>query len=281
MTSSVSIKNLIAPQDYREPAEMHWKIYSENVSRLLAGDQQNSYSLQKLIETFENVSYAFHSPAEALLFDFLTEYSPQEKFWYVNLSSWTTYVLLLLYVLAIICFFIQYRYYQRLRILQAVATHGVQLLPRTAAFDLKSSDTTIAQPTTISYLQTVASNLEQIRHIDFVLAALCFAALILTVIFIIVIKRKLTRRSALYADIVAANKIIQLKITDFADASRAFSVAVLLHKLGLQVRSLLCCGIVTITEHPWRIFNSLTHQNIQLPTCILCLHARPLLLKRL
>jgi hypothetical protein len=244
---------------------MHWKIYSENVSRLLAGDQQNSYSHQKLTETFENGSYAFHSPAEALLFDFLSEYSSQQKFWHVNLSSWTTYALLLLYVLAIICFFIQYRYYQRLRILQAVATHGVQLLPRTAAFDLKSSDTT-AQPTTISYLQIVASNLEQIGHIDFVLAALCFAALILTVILIIVIKRKLTRRSALYADIVTANQVIQLKITDFPDASRAFSVADPLHKLGLQVRSLLCCGIVTITEHPWRIFNSLTHQNIQLPT---------------
>jgi hypothetical protein len=81
-----------------------------------------------------------------------------------------------------------------------------------------------------------------------VLAGLCFAALILTVIFIIVMKRKLTRRSALYADIVTAEKIIQLKITDFPDASRAFSVAVPSHKLGLQVRSFLCCGIVTITE---------------------------------
>jgi hypothetical protein len=104
------------------------------------------------------------------------------------LSSWTTYALLLLYVFAITCFFIQYRYYQQLRILQAVAAHGAQLLPRTAAFDLKSPNTT-EQPTTISYLQIVASILEQIRYIDFVLAALCFAALILAVIFIIVMKR--------------------------------------------------------------------------------------------
>jgi hypothetical protein len=73
-----------------------------------------------------------------------------------------------------------------------------------------------------------------------VLAALCFTALILTVIFIIVMKRKLARRSSLYADIVTANEIVQLKITDFPDATRAFSVAVPLQKLGLQVRSLLC-----------------------------------------
>jgi hypothetical protein len=81
---SASIKKLIAPQDYREPTAMHWKIYSENVSRLLASDQQSSYSLKKLTETFENGSYAFHSPAEALLFYFLTEYSPRQKFWHVN-----------------------------------------------------------------------------------------------------------------------------------------------------------------------------------------------------
>jgi hypothetical protein len=171
-------------------------------------------------------------------------------------------------VLAIICLFIQYRYYQRFRILQAVATHGVQLLPRTTAFDLKSPDVT-TQPSTNGYLRIVANSLEQIRHIDFALAALCFVALILTVILIIVMKRKLTRRSALYADIVTAEKIIQLKITDFPDASRAFSVAVSAHKLELRARSFLCCGIVTVTEYPWRIFNSLTHQNIKMPTRIL------------
>jgi hypothetical protein len=82
-------------------------------------------------------------------------------------------------------------------------------------------------------------------------------------------KRKLTRRSALYADIVTAEKIIQLKITDFPDASRAFSVAVPAHKLELRARSFLCFGIVTVTEHPWRIFNSLTQQNIKMPTRIL------------
>jgi hypothetical protein len=130
-------------------------------------------------------------------------------------------------------FFIQYRYCQRLRILQAVAAQGVQLLPRTPAFDLKSPNPTY-QPTTISYLQIVASNLEQIRYIDFVLAALCFAALIVTVIFIIVMKRKLGRRSSLYADIGTANEIIQLKITDFPDASEHFQSLFLCRNLDCK-----------------------------------------------
>jgi hypothetical protein len=90
-----------------------------------------------------------------------------------------------------------------------VIAHGVQLLPRTAAIELKQLNIT-EQPSTISYLQIVARNLDQIRRIDFVLAALCVTALIscITVIFIIVRKRKLTRRSALYADIITAKKTV-------------------------------------------------------------------------
>jgi hypothetical protein len=56
--------------------------------------------------------------------------------------------------------FIQCCYYHRLGILQA---RGVQLLPRSVAFDLKSPST-IEQPITISYLQIFACNLDQIRH---------------------------------------------------------------------------------------------------------------------
>jgi hypothetical protein len=49
-TTAVSTKKLIAPQNYREPTAMHWKIYSDNVSRFLASDQQSSYSLKILTE---------------------------------------------------------------------------------------------------------------------------------------------------------------------------------------------------------------------------------------
>lgn len=69
---TLSAKKLLEAKDYREPQDMHWEIYSEIVTKILASDQQDSYSLTKLRETFENGPYAFHSPAEALLFVFLT-----------------------------------------------------------------------------------------------------------------------------------------------------------------------------------------------------------------
>jgi hypothetical protein len=40
---TLSTKNLLEVKDYREPQDIHWKIYSQNVTRILASDQQNSY----------------------------------------------------------------------------------------------------------------------------------------------------------------------------------------------------------------------------------------------
>jgi hypothetical protein len=97
---TLSTKNLLEVAEYREPKDMHWKIYSENITKILASDKQDSYSLKKLTETFQNGSYALHSPGEALLFDFLHEYTPRQKFWYLNFNSWTTYALLILYLLS-------------------------------------------------------------------------------------------------------------------------------------------------------------------------------------
>jgi hypothetical protein len=96
----LSAKNLLEVGDYREPTDIHWKIYSENVTKLIASDQQASYSVKKLTETSQNGTFALCSPAEAMLFDFLHEYTPRQKFWYLNFNSWTTYALLILYLLA-------------------------------------------------------------------------------------------------------------------------------------------------------------------------------------
>jgi hypothetical protein len=137
---TLSAKNLLEAGDYREPTDIHWKIYSENVTKFLASDQQASYSLKKLTETFQNGTYALYSPAEALLFDFLHEYTPRQKFWYLNFNSWTTYALLILYLLAAAFIVIQYRSYQRLRILQAVAAQSIQLLPTSSRIRVETGE---------------------------------------------------------------------------------------------------------------------------------------------
>ena len=259
---------MLEARDYREPQDMHWQIYSENVTKILASDQQDSYSLKKLTETFENGSYAFHSPAEALLYDFLHEYSPRQKFWYVNLTSWTTYALLLLYLLAAAFIVIHYRNHQRLRILQAVAAQNIQLLPKARGFQLKQAVST-QQPQIANYVENLVQNLGQIRNLDFLLVALWISTIIGIIIVIVIIIRKLTRRSSLYVDISSGSNIAQVKLLDFPDATRSFSVITPKEPIQLRVKNLFCCGILAIPVNSWKVSNTLTGKTIKVPKYVI------------
>jgi hypothetical protein len=68
--------------------------------------------------------------------------------------------LLFLYLLAASFIVVQYRNHRRLRILQAVATHSIPLLPKTQAFELKQAVST-QFPQIVSYLENLAQNLGQ------------------------------------------------------------------------------------------------------------------------
>jgi hypothetical protein len=261
---TLSTKNMLESAEYREPENIHWKIYSENVTKILARDKQDSYDLKKLTETLQNGSYVLHSAGEALLFDFLHEYTPRQNFWYLNLKSWTTYALLILYLLATVFIVIQYRNYQRLSMLQAVAAQSMQNLPRVRAFELKQSSTT-QQPQLVSYLENLTQNLGQIRNLDFILAALWISTIAVGIVITIIIFRKLKRRSSLYADIATDDQIVQVRILDFPNASRAFAVVTSKERIQLTIKNLFCCGILSITNNPWKVVNTLTKGTIKTP----------------
>jgi hypothetical protein len=261
---TLSTKNLLEPRDYREPMDLHWKIYSENVTKLIASDQEASYSLKKLAENFQNDTFALNSPSEALLFDFLHEYSPRQRFWYLNFNSWTTYALLILYLLAAVFIVIQYRSYQRLRILQAVAAQSIQLLPRVRGFELKQATST-QLPQLVSYFESLKQNIGQIRNLDFLLLAIGISTIIVGIIVLIIIIRKLKRRSSLYADFASEDQIVQIKLLDFPNATRAFSVVSSQQRIQFHLRNLLCCGILAITDNPWRVINTITKKSIRMP----------------
>jgi hypothetical protein len=258
---TLSTKNLLEVAEYRETKDMHWKIYSENVTKILTSDKQDSYDLKKLTETLQNGSYALNSPGEALLFDFLHEYTPRQKFWYLNLKSWTTYALLILYLLAAAFIVIQYRNYQRLRILQAVAAQGMQNLPRVRAFELKQPSTT-QESQLVSYLENLTQNLGQIRNLDFILAPLWIITIAVGILVISIIIRKLKRRSSLYADIATDDQIVQIRILDFPNA---FSVITSKERIQLTLKNMFCCGVLSITNNPWKVVNILTKRTIKMP----------------
>jgi beta-lactamase regulating signal transducer with metallopeptidase domain len=73
-------------------------------------------------------------------------------------------------------------------------------------------------------LESLAQKLGQIRNLDFILVALWISTIIVGIIVIIIVIRKLKRRSSLYVDVATDDQIVQIRILDFSNATRAFAI---------------------------------------------------------
>jgi hypothetical protein len=83
-----------------ELAPLYLPLFSENVTRLLSADKSASYSLRKLSENLQNDSVIFHSPTEALLYDYINQ-QPDRAFWSWN-HGWVSYAICGQYLLVIL-----------------------------------------------------------------------------------------------------------------------------------------------------------------------------------
>jgi hypothetical protein len=139
---------------------------------------------------------------------------------------------------------------------------------KSSGFQLKQAVST-QQPQIASYLENLAQNLGQIRNLDFLLVAFWISTIIVIIIVMIIIIKKLTRRSSLYVDISSDSKIVQVKLLDFPNATRSFSVITPKERIKLRIRNLFCCGILSITDNPWKVLNTLTGNTIKLPKYVI------------
>jgi hypothetical protein len=85
------------------------------------------------------------------------------------------------------------------------------------------------------------------------------------IIVIIIIIRRLRRRSSLYADIAADDEIVQIKLLNFPNATRAFSVITSKEQIQLRLKNLFCCGVLSITDNSRRVMNTLTKRTMRMP----------------
>jgi hypothetical protein len=67
-----------------------------DTDRLLAADEAAGYSLRKMVDALQNESVILHTPAEAVIHDFMTRMTEISKF--PGWTSWFTYVSVLPWV---------------------------------------------------------------------------------------------------------------------------------------------------------------------------------------
>jgi hypothetical protein len=96
----------------------------------------------------------------------------------------------------------------------------------------------------------------------------------------LVISRKITRRSTLYADIASDSEIVPVKLFYFPNATRSFSVITPKERIQLRLRNLFCCGILFIKDNPWKVLNTLTKKTIKLPKRVIVSPCKTAALKK-
>ena len=249
---------------------IHWPIFSDNVSRLLAHDAQISYSLKQVASSLQNNSPILHSAAEGLLLDYMENLSFKQSFFHVDWWSCTTYLLLLLCAGVVILGCFAYRTHRKLTFVYQAAVLKSALLPRAVAVKLRGLEE--LEVTTSAGVDTLANLIQifsEIRHIDFALAV-CMVVIFLCLMgLVIIIKRRFGRQSFLYLDVENGTRLEQIKVLKFPDASRAFSVDLPDERTKLKLKT--CCGwgILRIISEPWKIVHAFSGKEIGMPKRIL------------
>lgn len=247
---------VIDPQDIKIP------LFSENTTRILAQDQQQSYVLNRIVEAMENTTdHITHGSAEALLFDYIQSHST-EDFWDLNWWSFRTWGVALLYV-GFVAFGAYY--YRRSkadtevikRLMLAVA--GSHTLPTAEGYKLKET-------TPFTTLQSYAIDQDVLR--DQILTYVEHAqtpVIILIWIAIMVLAwycwYSLRRRSFVYMDISGGTNQILVKLAQLPNSSQNFTLKQTTAKFTVANLGIFA---IIILEQPWKIKNIVTAERIEL-----------------
>jgi hypothetical protein len=131
-----------------------------DTDRLLAADEAAGYSLRKMVDALQNESVILHTPAEAVIHDFMTRMTEISKF--PGWTSWFTYVSVLPWVVIGLLVIAQVRTTMKLRALAAAfwQLEDDEITP-SVGFCVRTEAPT---PTTISPLAWIAIVAETHRH---------------------------------------------------------------------------------------------------------------------
>ena len=274
---SLAGEPLLRADQLIQPQPVNWKLFSSNISRQLAADSELSYSLNKIADRFQNNSFIFHNPSEAVLYDILNSSKDAPRAWTIDLQSWETWSIIGLYVAIILLLASAYRLHQRLNVVVAVSM-GLHALPTAVAFGLRtspaSSVTSLPTPLTVS---TNASNtslflfelIQSVRNVDIALIALFAAVNIVSFTLVArAISRALARQSFLYLQIEAGNQLVHVKLMTFPSATRHYDVELPSEGIQLQFQSYFLFGTLTLNSQNWKVVNILTGKTITAPRYI-------------
>jgi hypothetical protein len=235
-----------------------------DTNRLLAADETAGYSLRKMVDALQNKSVILHTPAEAVIHDFMTRMVEISKF--PGWTSWLTYASVLPCVLNGLLVIAQVRTTIRPRALaEAFLSTRMAELPLVSGFAVRTEAPT---PTTIFLLAWIAIVAETHRH-NLLIAAYLVIFTLMLIGLALVVRKTFARRSYIYLDLATETEIAQIRFCALPDATRNFSVKVSKRPTVLACRSFCLFGVISFQSKPWKLTYALTNRKVQLPSVIL------------
>ena len=253
-------QSILPPDQLRTPEPLNLTFFGDT-ERLLAADEQASYSLRKLADSLKNDTVIVHTPAEAVLRQLLNQAADDSTFpgWF----NWYTYVTLLPLPCIIILSVWLYLTSRKLSTLSTIT--GVSACARlTRAFVLPSTMQPTSTPDPFAWLLEI----QAIRKFDAFVSVYGIFATIAFIVLIVAVKRLYRRRSWVYIEIRAdIDKILQIRLYAFPSPTRNYSLRAP-NPTTLVLRSYHLFGILSFTTRAWRITDSSTGQVTLLPTYV-------------
>ena len=281
---SISGKDLFAANNTLKLAPITWNIFADNVSTILAGDTQKSYSLGQIAKSLaSNSNVILHNPSDALLFQLFEKQYASDSFFHLNVFNWATWTIIILCLGFVSITVSGYRMHCKLKVLLALAASGNIPLARADGREFQHVvNVQTVKPEFDQSLSFLMAVVNELRYTDILLFLLLLLALALFMVGVsLVLKRALSRRTRLYLEIRNGLHALHVRILALPDGMRFYSIKAPKAPIMLEIKNYLLFAVLTITVDQWRIKNTLTKARLSVPRRILLTPCVALKLQRI
>jgi hypothetical protein len=268
---SISGRDLIDPTKIKDLPPIDWPLFSANTSQIVAKDKADSYSLIKLAANLENNSVVFHSPSEALLYDYIGKIGLQE-FGHKEIAISSGVGLLVAAQIFTGCWL--YRTRRQMSELSLVVLTISKFMPLSSAFELKQSQQAIKD----AHFETLpaTSNATINDAIDvilkhFITCQIIYLGLLFCIslcVMMVVFRVLAARRSFLYVEKGTKTRIVQLRLMKFPTANRCYDVRTSPSSLRVSAKNYGFAVKLSFTAKHWYYRKTLTGTSTLIPSTL-------------
>ena len=243
---------LFQPESRIRANDIVLPLFSDNTTKLLASDQEASYSLRKLAAGLQNQSVVLHGPSEALLYDYLQKQTALNSFWSFKDYGWVSYAVCIQYgLMGAAGLYVYIRSGGRTA---GLAIAGPLLLPKTTAYGLRTMPPIVTSTT----VDPVVDWMYSITVKEWLIIMYCvFLSLWLLYTFILTM-RAFDRYSYLYMQFSTGRAAHLLKYRTLPDATRQFTIMTGGREPSIKINNYGLFSVVSFISEPWLIKHSLS-----------------------